>query len=451
MTRHAEVVICGAGIAGVSAAYFLARAGFKDILLLDERPPLTLTSSHSTECYRNWWPEAEMVALMNRSIDLMEELAEASGNAFRMNRRGYLYLTAEEERLAAFQERARHISNLGAGPLRIHPSDAAPYQPAPAEGFGNQPDGADLLLGSERIRRYFPYLTERVVAGLHVRRAGWLSAQQLGMYLLERARRLGVRFERQRVEAVETRRARVRSVRLSTGTRVHCPLFVNAAGPFLKPVGEMLGVSLPVYTELHGKVAFKDSLGVVGRGAPLLIWEDAQPLPWSAEEHATLYADPETRPLTAAFPPGAHTRPEGGNESQTILMLWEYQPRRIEAIFPPPLDDLYAEIVLRGLSTMLPGLRQYFGKMPRPQIDGGYYTRTRENRPLIGPLSVDGAYVIGALSGFGIMAACSAGELLALHISGGPLPSYAKAFSPARYADPEYQQKLEQWRENGQL
>jgi len=52
MTRRAEIVICGAGIAGISAAYFLAQAGLQDILLLDERPPLPLTSAHSTECYR---------------------------------------------------------------------------------------------------------------------------------------------------------------------------------------------------------------------------------------------------------------------------------------------------------------------------------------------------------------------------------------------------------------
>ncbi|MFH1183511.1 MAG: FAD-dependent oxidoreductase, partial [Chloroflexota bacterium] len=76
MTRKRRVVICGAGIAGVSAAYFLSRSGVQDILLLDERPPLTLTSNSSTECYRNWWPDSEMLALMNRSIDLMEALAD---------------------------------------------------------------------------------------------------------------------------------------------------------------------------------------------------------------------------------------------------------------------------------------------------------------------------------------------------------------------------------------
>jgi glycine/D-amino acid oxidase-like deaminating enzyme len=51
-----SIIICGAGVTGVSAAYHLARAGVRDILLVDERPPLSLTSDRSTECYRNWWP-----------------------------------------------------------------------------------------------------------------------------------------------------------------------------------------------------------------------------------------------------------------------------------------------------------------------------------------------------------------------------------------------------------
>src|SRR5438552_13933890 len=66
----ADVVICGAGIAGVAAAYHLAvRRGVTDVVLVDERPPLSLTSDKSTECYRNWWPGPgdDMVALMNRS------------------------------------------------------------------------------------------------------------------------------------------------------------------------------------------------------------------------------------------------------------------------------------------------------------------------------------------------------------------------------------------------
>ena len=121
--KSANIVICGAGIAGISAAYFLAvKQGVKDILLVDERPPLTLTSDKSSECYRNWWPGPgdEMVALMNRSIDLMENLSDESGNIFHMNRRGYLYLTANQDGLPKFVKAATEPSQLGAGPLRIH-------------------------------------------------------------------------------------------------------------------------------------------------------------------------------------------------------------------------------------------------------------------------------------------------------------------------------------------
>lgn len=451
MSQTADLVICGAGIAGVAAAHFLSKAGLKNILLLDERPPLSLTSDRSTECYRNWWPDPQMLALMNHSIDLMEALADESGNIFRMNRRGYLYVTAEEGKAADLQSDAFRISSLGAGPIRVHRPGSSSYQPAHPEGFHDSPDGADLLLGSDLIRRHFPYLTERAVATLHVRRAGWLSAQQLGMYLLQTSRNNGVRFESARLAGVDMANGRVTGVRLSTGEHVDSPVFVNAAGPYLKQVGRLLGVDLPVYTELHMKASIKDSLGVVGREAPLLIWTDPQSLPWEEEERLALAEDDETRWLTEAFPSGIHIRPDGSGENQTILMLWEYRTKVMEPILPPPLDEQYPEIALRGLAAMLPRMKEYFNRMPRPQLDGGYYTRTRENRPLVGPVGIDGAYVLGAVSGYGIMSACGVGELLAAHVTGAELPSYAKAFELARYNDPDYAKQLKNWGTSGQL
>ena len=90
MIETREVVICGAGIAGIATAHALASCGVKDILLVDERPPLTLTSDKSTEAYRNWWPgpDDSMIRLMNRSIDLLEQWAAQSDNRFLLNRRG---------------------------------------------------------------------------------------------------------------------------------------------------------------------------------------------------------------------------------------------------------------------------------------------------------------------------------------------------------------------------
>ena len=449
MTQSVEIVVCGAGIAGISAAYHLAKAGIKNILLVDERPPLSFTSDRSTECYRNWWQDVEMVTLMNRSIDILEALADESGNIFHMNRRGYLYVTADESKVADLESASRLTSKSGAGPFRIHKADDINYQPSMLEGFHNSPTGADLILGGELIQKHFPYFTDKAVAALHVRRAGWLSAQQLGMHLFETARRLGVRYEAAKVISVEKQSNRVQGVWLSGGNRIECPIFINAAGPYLKDVGKLIDVDIPVINELHLKAVIKDTLGVVGRDAPLLIWNDPQTLAWNDDESAALQEDDGTRWMTEMLPAGAHTRPEGaGND---IIMLWDFRAKITDAIDPPFLDEQYPELAIRGLAAMLPRMKEYFSKMPRPQLDGGYYTKTRENRPIVGPTNVDGAYIIGALSGYGVMSACGVGDLLAAHVTGSELPSFAKAFLLSRYDDPEYQKKLEKWIESGQL
>ncbi len=455
----AEVLICGAGIAGIFTAYHLAvKHGVKDIVLVDERPPLSLTSDKSTEAYRNWWPGLDdaMIRLMNRSIDILEELARESGNRLLLNRRGYIYATANPDHLADIEAIAELAASMGAGPIRYHKGRAGepPYIPSPAEGFEDQPTGADLILDQTLIRDRFPYLSEQIVAVLHVRRCGWFSGQQLGMYLLERARQQGVRLIQARVKGVSVTGGRVRDVHLDRpgfSTTISSDVFVNAAGPMLRDVGAMLGVELPVFSELHLKVAFKDHLGVIPRDAPLLIWDDPQVLLWSEEAGAVLAESEETRFLLGTLPAGVHARPEGGSGSQNILILWPYHVEPVEAIFPLPEDPLLPEVAMLGMSSMIPGLRAYLGQLPRPYVDGGYYTKTQENRLLSCPLPIDGVYMIGALSGFGLMASAAAAELLAAHVTTSPLPPYAAAFSLERYHDPDYRARVEAWGSAGQL
>jgi glycine/D-amino acid oxidase-like deaminating enzyme len=454
--RSAEVVICGAGIAGIAAAYHLAvRRGVAGVVLADPQPPLSVTSDKSTECYRNWWPGPGdgMVRLMNRSIDLLEALARESGNVFHLNRRGYLYATASLARARELGRLSEEISALGAGPLRRHPGGPA-YVPASAEGFEGQPTGADFLTDPVLIRRQFPYLSERTLAVLHARRCGWFSAQQYGMYMLEEARGRGARLVLGRVEAVEVAGGRVRAVRVAAASGpsvIATPAFVNAAGPWLGEVGRLVGVELPVFSERHLKVSFRDDRRAIPRDAPLLIWADPQRLTWSGEEEALLAESPETARLLAELPDGVHARPEGRGDSTTVLLLWPYHTPPAEPVFPLPVDAAYAEVVLRGMAAMIPALAGYLERLPRAVVDGGYYTKTRENRPLIGPLPVEGAFVIGALSGFGQMASGAAGELLAAYVTGETLPGYAPAFRLDRYQDPAYCALLDAWGASGQL
>jgi glycine/D-amino acid oxidase-like deaminating enzyme len=450
-TLRANVVICGAGIAGISAAYHLAvKQGVKDILLVDERSPLTLTSDKSTECYRNWWPGPDntMVSFMNRSIDLMEELADESDNYFHLNRRGYVFLTGDTDQASRMNQSAKEISQLGAGPLRCHDgkNDDPAYPPPISQGFNSQLTGADFVLDPTQIRQQYPFITDQAIAMLHVRRGGWLSAQQFGMYMLNQAKTQGVTFLSGRITDVKKKAGQLETVHVNTSSgplQVSTRTVIIAAGPFLQEMGAMIGVDFPVFNELHGKVAFNDPRGIVSREAPLMIWEDPTTPYWSDEERKELASGDDTRWLLRAFPGGVHFRPEGGSGSHTILALWTYDIEVHEPVIPPPFNDAYGEIVIRGLAQMIPGLSVYLEKLSRPVVDGGYYCKTKENRPLIGPLPVKGAYLIGALSGFGIMAAMAAGELLAKHVTGDDLPEYASAFLLDRYEDPGYQKLLE--------
>ena len=89
--------------------------------------------------------------------------------------------------------------------------------------------------------------------------------------------------------------------------------------------------------------------------------------------------------------------------------------------------------------------------MPKPGIDGGYYTKTQDNRPLVGQLPIEGAFVHSALSGYGLMASSATSELVAAHIVEGKLPEYAPAFHPQRFEDEEYLQKIAGWADSTQL
>jgi glycine/D-amino acid oxidase-like deaminating enzyme len=452
----ARIVICGAGIAGISAAYYLAvERGQRNVVIVEQGNPLSLTSDKSTEAYRNWWPgpDRAMTAFMDHSIDLIEGIARATDNRINLNRRGYLFATADTGKIPFLKTMAQSAETRGGGPARLHETATSAYTPSPERGFNLALTGADVITDRSLIRRHFPFLAPETVAVAHARKAGWLSAQQLGMTMLEAARERGVQLVGGEIVGIDTAGGRVRSVAVARdGERqsLEATHLVLAAGPMQKQMGNLLGADLPIGAERHFKVSFPDPLGAM-RPAPMLIWLDDQHLPWNEEERAALAEDEESRWLLEKFPWGVHGRPEGHGPGSTFVVLFNYGHGTSDVVFPLPEQPHYPEIALRGMATMVPALREYFGKASRPYVDGGYYIKTRENRPLIGPLPVEGAYISSAYSGFGVMASCAGGDLIARHITGAALPDYAPAFLLSRYQDPEYCALLDAWGDGGQL
>ena len=98
--ENVEILVVGAGIAGIATAYYLCTRYKKaSVLLVDSRQPMSFTSAQSGDNYRNWWPHPTMTDFTNYSIDLMEQIASTSSNILAMTRRGYVAATRRQLKL----------------------------------------------------------------------------------------------------------------------------------------------------------------------------------------------------------------------------------------------------------------------------------------------------------------------------------------------------------------
>lgn len=493
-------MVAGAGVAALASARYIARAApGARIALVTPHAPMSLTSSLSTECFRDHWPSPSMRSFMARSISLIEE--QAAGGAFRVTPYGYLYCSSRPGAAAAFAAEARACHGAGARQLRTAAAAAAAGC-APFSSASPRAHGADVYTTPAAALAAFPYLSPSTAAAMHARNAGWVSAHTMGMDMLDQllARRATGSGEalttllRGSVTGADLGPGGVGGVRavavqpLAAGAaplRLECGAFINATGPYLAATHRaMLGgapggaaaAELPVRNEVHAKVVFRDVLGIIPRDAPQVILVDPVAPVWGPGE-LEFVAETEGEAVAAraaaVMPGGAHFRPYGGEDSNAVLLLWEAWHHGIAPEEPPPdsaeryLDArMYPEVALRGLARLVPGLAAYFEEDARvallarrggggaapalrpPATDGGYYTKTEENHPLIGPApapgggAVRGAFVCGALSGYGVMAAHAAGELCAAHATGASaLPDYAAIMSPLRYQDESFMRK----------
>ena len=182
--KAADVVVVGAGSVGIAVAYYLVKNhNVTNVVLVDPREPMSLTSAQSGENYRNWWPHPVMTAFTNHAIDLLEEIDRESGGRINMTRGGYALVTRRKNPDDLIQDLHNGYGD-SPGAIRIRDTLSNDYQ-APLRGPWNlAPDAVDVLTNQELIRRTFPSFAPDVATVIHIRRAGSISAQQLGQTCL---------------------------------------------------------------------------------------------------------------------------------------------------------------------------------------------------------------------------------------------------------------------------
>jgi glycine/D-amino acid oxidase-like deaminating enzyme len=365
-----------------------------------------------------------MTALTRHSIDLMQALANDNGNAFEMRYSGYDFASEAEGR-------------------EIFP-----------HGSLIEPDNKRDVLrftGSENIQTSHFYLSESIRQVVRFKRAGAIDVHALGSLLLAQARQEGVELYRASVEDIKhlSTGYRLDLIRNGVSAYLDTEKLVLTPGPFINELSEKLDITLPVESILQRKFIIPDPKKIIPRDMPFTIFADPQYLDWNAEEKAMIAEDSQYRWLLDEFPAGLHIKPEGVSN---IKLGWAFN-REAEMPKWESSDDFdFPNITLRGASRFLPALASYVENPPTPVIQfSGYYTRTPENLPLIGPLELENLYTVSALSGFGTMAACAAGELCAEWMSGGDLPEYAAYFHPDRYRNEALMAEINQIGNDGQL
>jgi len=437
--RSTEVAVIGAGIVGIACAYYLVKQqGIGNVTLLDPRDPMSLTSAQSGENYRNWWPHPVMTAYTDHSIDLMEAIARETGERINMTRRGYALVTRRSLPADLIDDLHRGYAASPGQPIRVHDAGAAAsYEPPVSAQWDHAPQGVDVLCDPDLIRATFPSWAQDIRTVLHIRRAGSISGQQLGQYMLEAIRAAGGRLVRGEVSAIEGAAPFALTVRMAEGSFVlRADKVVNVAGPFFADIAAMLGENLPVSCVFQQKIAFEDRAQAIPRDMPFTIDLDGQTIAWSDEEREILSEDTEAATLLQPMPGGIHCRPDGTQDGQWIKLGWAYNERRSDPHAEDPTDSQFPDSVIRAASRLHPKLEAYIGRLPRGAHHyGGYYAMTAENWPLIGPMKTPGAFMAGALSGFGTMAACATGSVCAAWVGGGEVPAYARPLGLSRYED----------------
>ncbi|MDB5077866.1 MAG: dependent oxidoreductase [Chloroflexi bacterium] len=225
MRDQARVVIIGAGMVGCSAAYHLAKLGWRDIVVLEQGPLFATGGSTS---------HAPGLMFQINSSRMVSKLAQYTTD---------LYARQSLHGQPGFMR-------VGSVEVAITPERWADLKRK--HGFARVWGVEAELISAAEAGRLIPVLrTDELYGALHVPSDGIAKALVSAESLAAQAKELGVEFcEYTAVTGVEVANGRVRAVQTSNG-RIATEQLLLCAGIWGPRIGRMAGVSIPLSPMEH--------------------------------------------------------------------------------------------------------------------------------------------------------------------------------------------------------
>ena len=225
----------------------------------------------------------------------------------------------------------------------------------------------EVILDRKNIHKKYSYLDKKIEKSVFIKNAGNVDSITMANMMLKVAKKKGATFKQAKIQNLITT-SHSFEILLEDRSTIDCDQIVLAAGPFLDQMVELIDLKLPIWNTLQRKFITPDPLHVIPKKMPFTIYSDPQKLEWENDERAYLKSNDKLKWMTDIMPGAIHIKPESGNR---IKMGWAYSTKHENPRWQIQNDDYFPEIVMRGASKFIPGLKKYIDQIPSPIIQYG--------------------------------------------------------------------------------
>jgi dimethylglycine dehydrogenase len=339
MKRRVRVVVIGGGVVGCSVLYHLAKAGWRDLLLL-ERAELTAGSTwHAAGGFHTLNGDPNVAKLQSYTAKLYQEIEAISGQSCGLHMTGGIMLAGTPERMDF---------------LKI------------AHARGRYLGMETELIDAAEAKRRLPLIEERHFLGaIYDPHEGHLDPYGTTHAYAKAARHYGAEVERQiRVTGLDPLPGGGWRVATERG-EIEAEHVVNAAGLWAREVGRMVGVELPLLPMEHHYIVTDDMPEVAEINAAT-----GREVLHVIDFESEIYLRQEGRGMLL----GTYERPAVPWSPETTP--WDFGTD----LLPPDLDRI-ADSLAMGFERF-PAM----GRAGIKKVVNGPFTFTPDGNPLIGPV-----------------------------------------------------------------